>query len=147
MTAYDINTIIRLHSSHLPMPLPFNEDYYYQSYLVARQRSPHPLLPRVSPAPLSSMPRVFVLPSTCAVVLTLRLPLQRESELSLRTLRSAKPSHCPSRGTPVRACDPLATRSDAMSRDGACANTGGAATLQTRRIRLRAPWAESPITA
>ena len=47
MSAYDINTIIRLHSSHLPMPLPFNEDYYYQSYLAARQRSPSLPLPRL----------------------------------------------------------------------------------------------------
>lgn len=45
MSAYDINTIIRLHSSHLPMPLPFNEDYYYQSYLAARQQGKRPVTP------------------------------------------------------------------------------------------------------
>lgn len=39
MSAYDINTIIRLHSSHLPMPLPFNEDYYYQSFLTIKHRT------------------------------------------------------------------------------------------------------------
>jgi hypothetical protein len=119
MSAYDINTIIRLHSSHLPMPLPFNEDYYYQSYLAARQRSPPspPTLIILSPFLLIILliiniitvliiyPKLnfafnifLILIEKC----TLWVAVQRESGLSPRTPRSARPSLCPSRDTPVR---------------------------------------------
>jgi len=126
MSAYDINTTIRMHSSHMPLPLPFNEDYYYRSYLALRQRS--------CPSHLRSLP---------VVVLTLALSEGKQPVSPHTPLCETQPLPVKKySGTLVFVFaegDLMVVGPDDVIAILACE--------QTPRIRSRAHWAVSPTTA